>query len=250
MPYLSRKLLVLAALAGCDAAIVANVQEAAKNEEAVAAEAQQKPGETQTAEVKGTQGDVAIKATVEPEALDLESINFLVKKGKVKDAAELEKKINDPKEQLNNVDIDGDGKVDKIQVVEIKSEDGGSVFELKAIPSKTKDKDEAVMVAFITLVPDKVSKTLIVTAKYAPVVIGHETLVYTYDVAIDIKGGTFVVVDKNPFFAWYFVASRPVYVGVFVYDIPPPPVIVIHEGKHWHKHKKHKHKHKGKGKWH
>jgi hypothetical protein len=44
-----------------------------------------------------------------------------------------------------------------------------------------------------------------------------------------------------------------VFVGVFVYDISPPPVIIIKkEGKHWHhKHgKKHKHKGKWKGKGH
>jgi hypothetical protein len=234
-----RPLLVLAALTACDAAIVANVQESAKAESA--AEAQAQPQPAQAAAVADP--PAAVKATVEAEALDLESINFLVKKGKVKDAAELEKLINDPKEQLSNVDIDGDGKIDKIQVVEVKGEGGGSTFELKVIPSKTKDKADAVVVAVITLSPDKVSKTLIVTAKYTPVVIGHETHVYTYDVPIELQGDTVVVVDKNPFFGWYFVATRPVYVGVFVYDIPPPPVIRWKgkgKGKHWHK--KHHHK--------
>lgn len=241
-----RLLLALAAIAGCDAAIVANVhEEAAKDAAAqVAIEAGDKP----VAEVKGDAPKapaLAVQATVEPEALDLESINFLVKKGKVKDAAELEKKINDPKEKLNNVDIDGDGKVDKIAVVEVKNGDV-TVFELKAIPSKTKDKDAAVVVAFIHFEPDTATGKLIIKATYAPVVIGHETLVYTYDIAIAVQGEKIIVVDKNPFFGWFFTVSRPVYVGVFVYDISPPPVIVIHKGKHWHKHKRHK----GKGKWH
>lgn len=193
----------------------------------------------------------AVKPTIEPEALDLESIHFLVKKGKVKDAAALEKQINDPKEKLNNVDADADGKVDKIQVVEVKKDGGGSVFQLKAIPSKSKDKDAAVVVASVHFDPDKSTSKLIVKAEYAPVVILPEPVVYVHEAPVTVQGDTFVVVEPHPFFSWYFTPSRPVFVGVFVYDVSPPPVVIIKEGKHWHKkhdHKHHKHKHKGKWK--
>lgn len=224
-------LLSLALLVACDTAAVQ--QEAAPA--AVAAEAQAaQPG---------------VQPTIEAEALDLESIHFLVKKGKVKDADQLEKLINNPKEKLNNVDADGDGKVDKIQVVEVKKDGGGSVFELKAVPSKSKDKEAAVIVAFIHFDPDKTTNKLIVKAEFAPIVILVEPVVFTHEVAITVQGDTFVVVEPNPFFAWYFTVSRPVFVGVFVYEVAPPPVIIIKEGKHWHhKHGKH-HKHKHKGKW-
>jgi hypothetical protein len=245
-----RLLLVVAALAACDAAIVANAQGTAQDAPADA------PAAVVSADPAASKPDapasaVAVSASIEPESLDLESINFLVKKGKVKNAAELEKKINDPKEKLSNVDVDGDGKVDKIQVVEIKKDNGASVFELRAIPSKTKDKSDAVVVAFINFVPDKATGKLVVTATYAPVVIGHETIVYTHDVPIEFKNDdTIVVVGAHPFYAWYFTVARPVYVGVFVYEVAPPPVIIIHEGKHWHHKHKHKGKWKGKGKWH
>lgn len=186
-----------------------------------------------------------IKATIKPEALDLESINFLVKKGKVKNAAELEKKINNPKEKLNTVDVDGDGKIDKIQVVEVQKPNDVKVFELHVIPSKTKSKDDEVIVAYINFVPDPATQKLVVTATYAPIVIGYETIVYDYYVPIEVKGGAIVVVDNSPFYGWLFTVSRPAFVGVFVYTAPAPPVIIIEHG--WHH--KHKHKGKGKGKW-
>jgi len=219
----------LALFVACDAAVVA--QQDAKTSDASAAAA-----------------TVDVKATVEAEALDLESIHFLVKKGKVKDAAQLEKQINDPKEKLNNVDADADGKVDKIQVVEVKKDGGGSVFELKAIPSKSKDKDAAVVVAFVHFDPDKSTNKLIVKAEFAPIVILPEPVVFVHEVDITIQGDTFVVVEPNPFFTWFFTPARPVFIGVFVYDVSPPPVIIIKEGKHWHH--KHGKKWKGKGKGH
>ena len=63
---------------------------------------------------------------------------------------------------------------------------------------------------------------------------------------IEVKGTTIVVVDSNPFYGWLFLVSRPVFVGVYVYTVPAPSVIIIEHG--WHG--KHKGKWKGKGKWH
>ena len=54
-----------------------------------------------------------------------------------------------------------------------------------------------------------------------------------------------MLVEPNPFFSWFFVVNRPVFVGVFVYDVSPRIII---KGKRWHKHK-HKGKWKGKGHW-
>jgi hypothetical protein len=174
-------LLVLSLAGACDAVIVAQADDAP-----VAASAQ--AGASADAGVvvavagEKTPPVVAVKANVDvqvkPEALDLESITYLVKKSKVKDAAALEKKINNPKEKLNNVDIDGDGKVDKIFIVEVKQDDGIIVFELHALPSKTKDKDAAIVIAYVNFTPDKTTKVLVVKATYAPVVIGYDTIVY------------------------------------------------------------------------
>lgn len=258
MKYLSLSLLL--ALSACDAAIAVNSKMA--DEEAAAAavaapEASAKTAVVATAdadakaEVKAeVKADVAVKATVEAAAFDLESVSFLVKKGKVKDAPALEKQINNPKEKINNVDVDGDGKVDKIQVLEIRGEAGVVVFELRAIPSSTKDKDAAVVIATIDFTPDKVTQKLVVKAVYAPIVIGHETIVYDYVVPIQVTGETVVVVDSSPFYGWLFTVSRPVYVGVYVYEVAPPPVIVIEGGWGWKGKGKHRHKGKGKHRWH
>lgn len=255
-----RTLLAILALTACDAAVKAQAQQAAEAQPAAEAKVDvQVDVADKTAEVKepAVKADVAVKvdAKIEAAAFDLETVSFLVKKGKVKDAKELEKQINNPKEKINNVDVDGDGKVDKIQVVEIRNEaDGSIVFELRAIPSGTKDKDAAVVIAMINFVPDKVTKKMVVKCVFTPVVIGHDTIVYEYFVPIEVKGETIVVVDSSPFYGWVFTVSRPVYYGVYVYEFAPPPVIVIEGGcwppghcKGW---KGHKFKGKGKGKHH
>ncbi len=258
-------LLALLALSACDAALSAKAQQDAEAQAAVAAEAAAKPApdgptvlakaDADTKADTNVEASAAIKAdiktTLEPAAFDLESVSFLVKKGKVKDAKQLEAQINDPKEKINNVDIDGDGKVDKIQVVEIRNEaDGSIIFELRAIPSSTKDKDAAVVIANLNFVPDKVTKKMVVKCVYTPIVVGHDTIIYEYDVPIEVKNDVVVVVDSSPFYGWAFTVSRPAYHGVFVYDVSPPSVVVIEGGcwppghcKGW----KGKHKFKGKG---
>ena len=175
---------------------------------------------------------VKVDAQVKPEALDLESITFMVKKGKVKDASALEKKINNPKEKLNNVDIDGDGKVDKIMIVEVKQDDGVIVFELHAIPSKSKDKGAAVVIAYVNFTPDKTTKVLVVKATYAPVVIGYDTIVYDYTVPIVVQNDVVVVTGGVGFYGWLYTVHRPAYYGVFVYEVAPPSVIIIDVGYH------------------
>lgn len=264
MKHLSLSLLL--ALSACDVAVAVHNKMAEEAEANAAAEVAEKPvavaAEAPPAEVKPA---AEVKPTVEAVAFDLETVSFLVKKGKVKDAKALEKQINNPKEKINNVDVDGDGKVDRIQVVEIRGEAGVVVFELRAIPSSSKDKDAAVVIAVLDFTPDKVSKELVVKTTYAPIVVGHETHVYTHVVPIEVKGDAVVVVHASPFYGWLFTASRPAYVGVFVYEVAPPPVIVIeagcwppghckhhdHHDHHDHGHPKH-HKHKGKHKhgWH
>lgn len=233
----SRTLLVLSLLTGaCDAVVVSQAaQEEAppasvQAEAAVDAEAKLELAELKAPPAAAVKVDV--EATIKAEALDLESITFLVKKGKVKDAAALEKKINNPKEKLNNVDIDGDGKVDKIVIVEVKKDDGVIVFELHALPSKSKDKDAMVVVGYVTFTPDKTSNVLVVKATYAPIVIGHDTIVYDYTVPIVVENDVVVVSGGVGFYGWLYAVHRPVFYGVVVYEVPPPPVFVIEIGGH------------------
>lgn len=265
---LSSLLSVTALAVGCDAAIAAR-QQSAQQEAAANAQANAAVKSDAVIDVKAPEAKVeaaaVVKADVQvelkPESLDLETIVFLVKKGKIKDAATLEKKINNPKEKLNNVDIDGDGKIDKIQIVEVKKDDETIVFELHAIPSTTKDKDAAIVVAYVNFVPDKTTQVLVVKATYAPVVVGYETIVYDYTTPIIVKNDTIVVTGGVGFYGWLFAVNRPAYYGVFVYEYDPSPVVVVdvHHGGCWppghckhHGHGGHGHhghgKHKGKWK--
>jgi hypothetical protein len=252
--------LSLALTAGaCDAVVVQQVHEDAQADAQVQADVAVEVKGEGVADVKApakveVDAKVEVKATLKPEELDLESITFLVKKGKIKDAKALEKKINTPKEKLNDIDLDGDGKVDKIVIVEVKKDDGTIIFELHAVPSKSKKKEEAVVVAFINFVPDKTTNVLVVKAVYAPVFVGHDVIVYDYTVPIVVTGDTFVVSGGVGFYGWLYTVHRPAYYGVFVYEYDPYPVFVVdvhydvHHGGCWPPgHCKHG-KWKGKGK--
>lgn len=230
LPLLSFALLV----GGCDAAIQARQAQEAEAQANVVVEtktegvAELKAPAKAKADVEVVaKVDVDVEATIKPEALDLESITFLVKKGKVKDAKALEKKINTPKEKLNNIDIDGDGKIDKIVIVEVKKDDGTIIFELHAVPSKSKNKDEAIIVAYVNFVPDKTTNVLIVKATYAPIFIGYDTIVYDYNVPIVVTNDTIVVTGGVGFYGWLYTVHRPSYYGVFVYDFEPAPLFII-----------------------
>ena len=267
-------ILSLFTLTACDSAQVQELRAEAEAKAAIEAQADVAVEVKQegVAEIKSPDGtaevkaEVKVEATIKPETLDLESITYLVKKGKVKDAKTLEAKINAKKEKLNTVDIDGDGKVDKIVVVEVKKDDGTIIFELHAVPSKSKKKEEAVIIAYVEFVPDKTTNVLVVKATYAPIVIGYDTIVYDYTVPIVVKNDVIVVDGGVGFYGWLYAVHRPVYTGVFIYEVAPPPVFVIEVGYGYHEsgcwppgHCKHgkwkgkghgwggKHKH---GKWH
>ncbi len=185
-------------------------------------------------------GDVEVTA----EMLDLDAAVGLVKSGKVKDAAALEKRINDPKSNLAKVDIDGDGVIDFIQVVE--SRDGDEVnYELRAVPSTKMKAEAAVTIASIAVVADRSASTIKVRATYTDVVVKHDAHVFEYSLDATWDGDVVVVVGA-PFFGWAY-SEHEIYVGVYVHEEwIVVPGIVTHQGKV----KKHKFKKRHKGKRH
>jgi len=199
------------------------------------------------------EGTAAIDVEIKADMLDLDGTVDLIKSGKVKDARELEKRLNDPKGKLAQIDIDGDGIIDFIQVVEV-HEGTDLNFELRVIPSTKQDADYAVTVAAIAVVPDRSAGKVSVRATYTAVVEHHDVYVYEYAVPATWEGDVIVVVDA-PFFGWAY-GSHDVYVGVYVHEEwIAVPGVVIHVGGHGkfkkhkfkkHKFKKHKFK-KGKG---
>lgn len=76
------------------------------------------------------------------DGLNLKAVGEFIKK--VKNAEDLEKKINDATLRINNLDLDEDGKVDYIKVTEYgdKADKSFKGFSLVAILSKAKDEQE------------------------------------------------------------------------------------------------------------
>lgn len=160
-------------------------------------------------------GDAKLVAKAD---FDLESVSYMVRKGKVKDAKALEKQINSKKEGVNKIDIDGDGKIDKIAVVEVRK-DGKTTFELKVLPSskakQKKDPDVYVTIAFIELEPVEDKGQIKVEVYYADVIDHSEEDFYTFEFEAKFSEDT-VVVEDAVFISWVYT-SRPVYVSSLYY---------------------------------
>jgi len=180
------------------------------------------------AEAKGE-----VEAELEAKSFDLEAVTKLVKKGDLESAAELEVIINDEARGYNRIDIDADGKVDHVQVVELEPEarvegnaDAGAevVLELRVIPSSKPEVEAAVTFATVTFVRHPVNSEVEIRASFTAVVQDPELHVYTHVIPVRIDTG--VIVGGSVFLSWVYATERPVYVGVYVVDergywIPP-----------------------------
>ena len=179
-------------------------------------------------------------------SLQLHVVAEQLEGNEIADVVALEAKINDPEAGLSAVDIDEDGVIDFVQVVEKRKGDK-TVLVLEAIPSSKKDEKAskvAVEVARIELevkdaaVKTDTEKTIVVHATYTEH-IHHdpEIHVYHHEVPVVVAHGDLVLVE-GCFFHHIFVVEHDVYVGHHG-DV----VIEIHHDHHHHKHKHHKHKH-------
>ena len=74
------------------------------------------------------------------DGLDLKAVGALLKKAK--DAESLERMLNDPKEGVNNLDLNGDGKVDYIKVTEY-GDDKVRGFSLTTEPARGEEQELA-----------------------------------------------------------------------------------------------------------
>jgi hypothetical protein len=174
------------------------------------------------------------------QSLRLYTVAELVEGDSIADTKTLEAKLNDPDAGLSAVDIDGDGEIDFIEVVEVRK-DGKTTLELRAIPSSKTSEDVAkvaVLVATIELHVEN-NETIIVHATYtqhiehdANVDVYHHELPATYEHGV-------LVVEQGCFFHYAFVLEHEVYLGH--HDV------VIIETQHRGKHKKHRKQKKHKG---
>jgi hypothetical protein len=160
-------------------------------------------------------GELEAQAVIEPKSFDLEAVAKLVKKVELESAAELEVIVNDEKRGYNRIDIDADGKLDHVQVVEVEVEDEGEadadadaevVLELRVIPSSKGEVEAAVTFATLTFVRHPVNSEVELRASFTAVVQDPELHVYTYVVPVRIDAG--VIVDGSVFLSWVYATER------------------------------------------
>lgn len=139
---------------------------------------------------------------------DLATITSMVRDNKVGSAEELEKFINSDN-GVNNVDIDKDGNIDYIQVVE--NQGDGIVLDFRAIPSKTGNVDEAVTVSTLRFSRNTATNEVEVSGGYPEYVDGHSNHYYNY--RTPYRPG--LSMGDALFLAWMFSPTRTVYAPVY-----------------------------------
>ena len=193
----------------------------------------------QKSEQADTRGTAVAQTGKTAASLRLDAVVELVEGDSIADAKSLEVKLNDPEARLSAVDIDEDGEIDFIEVVEVRKK-GKTTLELRAIPSSKKDEDVAkvaVLVASVELHVENKQK-VIVHATYTEHIEHDATVhVYHHELPATYEHGV-LVVEEGCFFHYAFVLEHEVYLGhhhVVVIEAPH------HHRKHKHgKHKKHK----------
>ena len=135
---------------------------------------------------------------LDPTAFDLETVTGLLRTNQVQNAQSLEQLINS-RPGINNVDVDGDGQIDYIGVQE--SVNGNSrQFAFVACPSSQNGQNVTVATVTFTDLGGQIQ----VAGGYTPVVMGYDTMYYSYYVPRASFG-------QMMFYAWLF-SARPYYV--------------------------------------
>ena len=172
---------------------------------------------------------VVLKPVVEVEAalgkpivlakadLELEALVKLVVEGKIHSAAELELLLNAPGAASHRVDLDVDGTLDYIQVVEVRTA-GAVALELRAIASSKLDASLAVLVGSIVTTRAEAEGKLLVTASYSAAVQGGAEFEFSQGYAAEFRGDVVVLAqaDAGAFLAWAVAVGRPTYVSTHV----------------------------------
>ena len=167
--------------------------------------------------VTAVEAALGTKISLAAADLDLKGVATLLVTGQVKLAAELELLLNAPAGASHSVDIDADGKLDYVQVVELPAV-SQVTFELRAVPLSKLDASLAVSLGSIVIARAEGGGKLVVSASYGAAVAGGADFEFSQDVAADLHGSAVTVADASTgaFLAWTFVAGRPVYVSTRV----------------------------------
>ena len=165
------------------------------------------------AEVEAALGKAIALAAAD---LDLAGLVKLVVEGKVTSAAELELLLNAPGGASHHIDIDADGSLDYVQVVELRAA-GGVTLELRAIAASA-SAALGVVVASLAITPAEAEGQLRVAASYGAAVAGGADFTFSQAYAAQFAGVVVTPVDATAgaFLAWSVQAGRPVYLSTHV----------------------------------
>jgi hypothetical protein len=160
------------------------------------------------------------KLTVSAEAFKLGTVTTLVQSGRIETAEELELAINDPESDINTLDVDLDGKIDHVEVVEVRGDADARVdFQMRVIPSSKASIEHSVELASASLVAARASSEISFSASFSASVGFFAGASAQAEVHSFVAPATFeasAVVVGMPLLAWAFVVERPVYASVFV----------------------------------
>lgn len=201
-------------LPACDAAVTAQAQQAP---EPVVAEANAVAVVDADAEVAVVaDGKADAKIEIAADAFKLEEVTLLVKDGTIESAAELELAVNDPEADFNRVDIDLDGQIDHVQVVEVRN-DARVDFQFRAVPSSHASVEHSVELATASVVAVEARSEVAFSASFsAGVGFSAGASAETYSFVAPARFEASAVVVGMPLLAWAFVVDRPVYASIYV----------------------------------
>ncbi len=163
---------------------------------------------------KGAEGkdgsSESAESSVKASDFDIEAVAELIREGEVGSGEGLEQAINAPGTKINRVDIDDDGETDTITLDESREQKNTIVFELRAIPSSTGARDEAVAIAKLgfTIEGEKALGEVIFTDE-----VEHGGEHANFEFSVKFQGGSLYATDM--FVAWVLAPNRPLYRGGF-----------------------------------
>ena len=209
-------LTVLLLLPACDAAVVA---QADAPPEPVAAEANvvvAADADAELAVVADASAVAGAKVEISADAFKLGEVTTLIQDGTIESAAELELAVNDPEAGINRVDIDLDGQIDHVQVVEVR-DDARVDFQMRVIPSSRATVEHSVELATASVVAVEARHEVAFSASFsASVGFAAGASASTYSFVAPARFEASAVLVAQPLLAFAFVAERPVYASIYV----------------------------------
>lgn len=164
--------------------------------------------------------DAAAAARVEiaGDAFKLGEVTTLIKDGTIESAAELELAVNDPEAGLNRVDLDLDGQIDHVQVIEVR-DDARVDFEFRVIPSSKPTIEHSFALATASVVAARATSEVSFSASFSAGVgfsAGAAAQASVYSFVAPARFEASAVFVAQPLLAWAFVVERPVYASLYV----------------------------------